>query len=180
MAMEIELKAWVDDPSGVETRLRKIFGYAAEIEKDDIYYEAGDTSPDLKTIRLRRSGNEWILTFKDKTRDGALEINREHETTVGSFDVLDELLRRLGCTFFLRKQKRGFKFEGRGLIIEFVQVTGLGTFLEIEKIVPEETADIEKARQEILQVFREAGIPESRLEGRYYSEMLLEETEPLN
>ncbi len=172
--MEIELKAWVDEPSVVEDRLRELFGKPSIIEKDDTYYEAGEEFPRLKTIRLRRSGDEWILTFKDKHREGALEINREHETTVGSFEVLDELLRRFGCTFFLRKKKTGLKFTGRGLIIEFVEVAGLGRFLEIEKIVSEEEADAGTVREEIMQIYRETGIPESRLEGRYYSDMLKE------
>ncbi len=174
MSMEIELKAWVDNPEEVEARLRELFGEASEIYKDDIYYEAGEQFPLLRTIRLRRSGDEWILTYKDKRREGALEINREHETTVGSFEVLDELLRRFGCTFFLRKKKSGLKFTGRGLIVEFVEVAGLGRFLEIEKVVPEEEADAETARQEIMQIYRETGISESRLEARYYSDMLKE------
>ncbi len=176
MSMEIEIKAWVDDPSLIEERLRKMYGEALPVSKDDVYYETDDRFPGLNTIRLRKSGDKWILTYKDKSLDDGTEINREHETVVEEFEVIDELLRRFGCRRFLEKKKRGVMFSSRDLVIELVHVEGLGTFLEIEKVLPVDVLDqtgIETAKKEILAVFDAVGIGRDRIEGRYYSDMLL-------
>ena len=65
--MEIEIKAWVDDPPLIEERLREKFGDALPVSKDDVYYETDGRFPGLNTLRLRKSGAKWILTYKDKT-----------------------------------------------------------------------------------------------------------------
>ena len=109
-------------------------------------------------------------------QDGT-EINREHETVVEEFEVIDELLRRFGCRKFLEKKKRGLLFSHEDLVIELVHVESLGTFLEIEKVLPVDTlelAGIEAAKKEILAVFDAVGIGRDRIEGRYYSDMLLD------
>ncbi|ORC31805.1 hypothetical protein B4O97_16800 [Marispirochaeta aestuarii] len=177
MSMEIEIKAWVDDPPLIEERLREKFGDALPVSKDDVYYETDGRFPGLNTLRLRKSGAKWILTYKDKSLEDGTEINREHETVVEEFEVIDELLRRFGCRKFLEKKKRGLLFSHEDLVIELVHVESLGTFLEIEKVLPVDTlelAGIEAAKKEILAVFDAVGIGRDRIEGRYYSDMLLD------
>jgi len=177
MSMEIEIKAWVDDPSLIEQRLRKEFGEAIPVSKDDVYYETEGRFPGLNTLRLRKSGDTWILTYKDKSLEDGTEINREHETVVEEFAVIDELLQRFGCRRFLEKRKRGIMFSREDLVIELVNVEGLGTFLEIEKVLPVdvlEATEIETAKKDIFAVFDAVGIGRDRIEGRYYSDMLLD------
>lgn len=177
MSMEIEIKAWVDDPPLIEERLRKMFGEALPVSKDDVYYETDARFPGLNTLRLRKSGDKWILTYKDKSLENGTEINREHETVIEEFPVIDELLRRFGCRRFLEKKKRGVMFSHDDLIIELVHVEALGTFLEIEKVLPVdslEPAGIEAVKKEILAVFDAVGIGRDKIEGRYYSDMLLD------
>ena len=175
MAMEIEIKAWVDDTVVVEESLRSLYGDPLPVHKEDIYYTADDRFPQLNTVRLRRSGGKWIFNYKDKFIEDATEINREHETLVESFEVMDEFLQRVGFHYYLQKKKRGLLFSSGGLNIELVGVEGLGTFLEVEKVLPEIEADVESVRSELLAVLDRAGVPRGRIEARYYSDMLLEE-----
>lgn len=174
MAMEIEIKAWVDDTVEVEENLRSLYGDPLPVHKEDIYYTADDRFPLLNTLRLRRSGGKWIFTYKDKSIEERTEVNREHETLVESFEVMDEFLKRIGCRYYLEKKKQGLLFSSGGLTIELVEVEGLGTFLEVEKVLPEDKVDVESVRAELLAVFDRAGIPRRRIEARYYSDMLLE------
>ncbi|WP_319562400.1 class IV adenylate cyclase [Marispirochaeta sp.] len=176
MSMEIEIKAWVDNPQSIEERLRSLYGEAVPVSKDDVYYETNGRFPGLNTLRLRESDGKWILTYKDKRLEDGTEINREHETVVEEFSVIDELLKRFGCRKFLEKKKRGLLFSFADMVIELVHIEGLGTFLEIEKVLPVDDLDsagIEAAREEILAIFDAVGIERDKIEGRYYSEMLL-------
>jgi adenylate cyclase, class 2 len=173
MALEIEIKAWVDDPGEVEENLRSLYGDPIPVHKEDIYYTADDKFPQLNTLRLRRSGGKWIFTYKDKSIENGTEINREHETLVESFEVMDEFLKRVGCRYYLEKKKRGLLFSSGGLTIELVEIEGLGTFLEVEKVVPEGEVAVESVRAELLAVFDRAGVPRKKIEARYYSDMLM-------
>ena len=173
MAIEIEIKAWVNEPLQVEKNLRLLYGDPLPVHKEDIYYTADDMFPRLNTMRLRRSGGKWIFTYKDKSIEDGTEINREHETIIESFEVMDEFLKRVGCRYYLRKKKSGLLFSSGGLTIELVEVEKLGTFLEVEKVLPEGETDVESVRAELLSVFDRAGVPRERIEARYYSDMLL-------
>ena len=112
------------------------------------------------------------MTYKDKRIEAGTEINREHEAEVSDFTVMDQLLKRLGCRHFLNKEKRGWVYRYRGLIIELVEVAGLGSFLEVEKVVSDGEADPDSVREELLSVLDAAGVPRTRIEARYYIDML--------
>ena len=172
MNTEIEIKAWVDDPDHVRTGLTDRFGAPLPVHKKDVYYTADGKFPDLTTIRLRESGGKWVLTYKDKRVESGMEINREHETVVDDFAVMDELLTRFGCRRFLEKEKIGSLFSSSGLTIELVEVKGLGTFLEVEKVVAAEGVDSEGVRREILAVFDQVGVSQDNIEPRYYTQLL--------
>lgn len=172
MAMEIELKAWVDEYAAVKKRLDARYGSPRAVEKQDVYYTTDGKHPDLATLRLRLSGGSWVLTYKDKRIEEGTEINREHESEVSDFAVMDELLKRLGCRHFLDKGKRGWVYTFAGLTIELVEVAGLGNFLEVEKVTPDGEADPEEIRVELLAVLDVAGVSRERIEARYYMDML--------
>ncbi|MDR2489781.1 MAG: CYTH domain-containing protein [Spirochaetaceae bacterium] len=72
--------------------------------------------------------------------------------------------------------------EGRArfpsITAELSLVDGLGHFLELETIAPDDKpATVNAARDALLDLLKIAGIPPARIESRYYSEMLQQQTQ---
>ncbi len=80
----------------------------------------------------------------------------------------------MGCEPYYEKRKTGAVYEYGGMTLEILEVEGLGAFLEVERLLekddPEEVA---RARKDIRSVFERAGVPESAIEPRTYSELIL-------
>ncbi|MDR0551075.1 MAG: CYTH domain-containing protein [Spirochaetaceae bacterium] len=190
MAIEVELKAWVDDVPKTEAALDEFTGYIYAYTKEDVYWRM-----DGKEVRVRQecrvsnSGVETsrtLVTFKTKeVRDG-IEVNEEHEFCVSAAEAsgaanskteFEEFLKRTGFVPVLSKIKRGkcrqTNAGGYNVLIELSFVEQLGYFLELEIMLETESAAaVEAARAALLNLLERAGIPASRIESRYYSEML--------
>lgn len=83
-------------------------------------------------VRLRRSGGEWRLTFKEPAVvRGGIKSRPEHETALQDGAPLAALLRGLGLvpTWYYEKYRRVLK---RGAVLAFADETPVGNFLEIE------------------------------------------------
>jgi adenylate cyclase class 2 len=83
-------------------------------------------------VRLRRSGGEWRLTFKERALiRGGIKSRPEHETTLGDGAPFAALLEGLGLvpTWYYEKYRRVLK---RGAVQAFVDETPVGNYLEIE------------------------------------------------
>ena len=114
------------------------------------------------------------MTFKAKRNEGGIEINHETEFEVSDPAAFTALVERIGCEPFYRKHKSGNAYTYDGFTIELVRVAGLGDFIEVEKLLdnddPETVAVILGGLKGIL---AKAGVPESDIEGRGYSELIL-------
>lgn len=179
---EIELKAHVRDPSGTEERLRSFCTFRGETVKKDEYWK----NPAGKTVRIREeTGKPPVLTWKVKTLNGGVEVNDEKEFSVSSGSLCSEFLKEAGFSPSLRKEKRTKTYTcgafpeaagtGKGFpaSLELSEVAGLGFFLEIEIMLDKPDGETEKeARQTLGVLLARAGIPESEIEERYYSELL--------
>jgi adenylate cyclase class 2 len=192
MAIEIELKAHVDDPGPVREKLDALARYEGEFLKDDIYWrygicgklkspENGRESPPF-SIRIRkesgrdaggRSRNAVIVTYKSKeTRDG-IEVNREQEFSVSGAEPFEELLSRLGFRPAISKRKSGFSWDYDGISAELAEVAGLGWFAELEILAGDDNPEtVRTASRRLLELLAKLGIGEDRIEPRYYTEML--------
>ncbi|MBI9106859.1 MAG: class IV adenylate cyclase [Spirochaetales bacterium] len=179
MNKEIELKAPVFDPDNLKGILIEKYGDYTSIDKDDIYYRY----PSGQLARLRKEGGSNCITVKKKTLAGGIEINDELEFRVDDGESFLSFMQITGAEEYLSKIKKGYRFLSEdGAVIELCEVSNLGWFIEIEKVVPisEDQAGtraegrlIDDAKSVILGVLESLGIPESRLEHRYYSELLL-------
>ena len=179
--IEVELKARVADPGRVEAAILAFAEPARNFEKEDAYWHGPGwrIHRGQKGFRIRRDGDEAVVTFKDKRSEGGIEINREREFTVSDPATFAEFAERMGCEPFFTKSKRGRSFEirragARPLLLELCEVAGLGWFLEIVALVEEgDPAGVALARGEIRSLLAKAGLGESDIEPRYYSELLL-------
>jgi len=82
-------------------------------------------------LRLRKYGNEWILTHKAKGKAGRHKTRIETETKVSNGDKMDAILRALGFTPIFRYEKfRAEWSDGKGHVV--VDETPIANFGEIE------------------------------------------------
>jgi predicted adenylyl cyclase CyaB len=181
MSLEIEMKARVLAPTDLAERLRHEAEYRRDFFKRDEYFRfpaAGGVDPG-QNLRLRQDGAEALVTWKERRREGALEVNREREFSVSSAPAFVELILEMGAVPYFEKQKRGQEFRRGGLCLELCEVPPLGFFLEIEKLIePEAGADLaaisQAARAEIAAAFAQLGLGEGDFETKSYSELLRE------
>jgi adenylate cyclase class 2 len=199
MSIEIELKASVEDHRVVQERLSRLTPASFSFEKDDCYWTAGDgrKSSFQSGVRLRwerivypsgRTGGEAsgtteekvLVTYKTKEVREGIEINDEREFAVSDAAAFEGLLQRLGLEPGTRKHKQGWAWVLGAAHAELCEVSGpqhsLGWFLEIEILADNaEASTVAAARQKLLGLLEKAGVPRSRIEERYYSELLARE-----
>jgi adenylate cyclase class 2 len=145
-------------------------------------------------IRVRReekSGKaETIITWKSKEKCDGIEVNNENEFTVNDAEVFAELLAVLGLEKRIVKRKEGWRWEAGGITAELCEVSGfyqteensgegnaptknLGWFLELEILADDENPEtVAASRKRLLELLGKAGLSESDIEEKYYSEML--------
>jgi adenylate cyclase class 2 len=188
MPIEIELKASVEDHQALQERLSLLAPAALSFEKDDSYWAAGDGRQRLPRsgVRLRRermaypggkTGERALATYKIKEVREGIEINDEREFAVSDPGAFEELLQRLGLEPLARKHKQGWAWVLGGIHAELCEVSGpersLGWFLELEILAEDaEAPTVAAARQKLLDLLDRAGVPRSRIEDRYYTELL--------
>jgi adenylate cyclase class 2 len=189
--IEVELKARVADPAAVEARVAAFAAFEGRVDKLDAYWHGPDWrfQRGTKGFRLRAEDGKSVVTYKSKRSEGGIEINRESEFGISDPEVFEEFALRLGCEPFYKKRKRGKRYgvdpceRGAGsaaacagaATIEIVEVEGLGFFIEIEILLPDEDpASVALAQGEIRGFLARAGLGPESIEPRFYSELLME------
>jgi adenylate cyclase class 2 len=88
-----------------------------------------------------------------------------------------EFFHSLGCTVYICKEKHGHAWECAGIVLELVEVPPLGWFLEMEILLGDEATaeDVLSARGRLLTLLGVLDVPPSLIEGRYYTDLLLEQ-----
>ena len=186
--IEVELKARLRDRAAAEAAVGSFAESVGAFDKRDGYWHGPDwrANRGMKGFRLRTEvgadlAPENVVTFKSKRSEGGIEINREVEFAVSDRSSFLEFILRLGCEPFYDKRKTGvaFKVAASGsypyaATVEMVEIEGLGDFIEIEILLEsEEAGAVDLARREILELLSLAGVAESEIEPRFYSELLM-------
>ncbi len=174
--LEVELKARIADPGAVERRVAAFARFVKKVDKSDSYWHGPGWRDRRGTrgFRVRSEGDSFVVTFKSKRLEGGFEMNQEREFEISDPAVFDEFVARIGCEPYYRKRKVGSAYEYEGMTLEILQVEGAGTFLEIERLLPTDSpAALEAARAGLKAALAKAGVPESAIEKRTYSELIL-------
>jgi adenylate cyclase, class 2 len=180
VATEVEMKAWIDDPEALRRHLQNSCREIRSFYKADTYFvapvrPAGSPGLPPQEFRIRNDDGKLICTFKEKEIVDGMETNREVEFTVSDEAAFSELAERIGCRVFVRKEKRGTQYSCGGLSVELSEVAGLGTFLEVEKVVEDDDSEaIARAQSGIRAFFTDLGITREKIEPRPYNDILLE------
>lgn len=180
MSYEIEVKAWVSDPAALEEKLEERGTFLRHFEKNDVYFEGEATYGDQPlTVRIREDGDKSVCTFKERQIVDGIEHNREWEFAIGDPVAMETLLLRLGLPEFVRKRKTGVAYRLEDLLVELSEVEGLGHFVEVEILVDSsaEEAVQARAKQRVRETLNSLGVPESAIEPKQYTKLLLEQRE---
>lgn len=145
------------------------------IHKDDIYYTS---QPQEKALfRLRREENGITITRKQKEeRTDGVEVNHEIEFScpVGEYLGLRQFFASLAYIPLIEKRKHGTAWVHGTLTVELVEVDGLGWFLEMERLLPDDASDtaVDQALLGLAELRAQLDIATYPLEPRYYIDML--------
>jgi adenylate cyclase, class 2 len=180
--IEVELKAHVRDRAAVVAAVAAFARAEGGVDKSDDYWHGPDWRLNRGTrgFRVRSEEGRSVVNFKAKRAEGGIEVNREREFEVSDRQAFDEFALRLGCEPFYKKRKRGLRFAVEGsafpdaATIEVLEVEGLGDFIEIEILLPEEEpASVALAQGEVRALLARSGVGEDAIESRFYSELLM-------
>lgn len=180
---EVELKFRVADPAEVERRLTDLgarFGPAVEQVDRYFAHPARDFATTDEALRLRRVGDEVLVTWKGPRLDQDTKTRREIELAVAPCDSgpatiarWTELLECLGFRVVREVSKRRtigvVARDGCDIEAALDDVAGLGSFLELE--VQAAGADVDRATRCIQAVA--TGLGCGAAERRSYLELLL-------
>jgi adenylate cyclase, class 2 len=135
MGREIEIKFEVADLRKLASLLRRA-GFRLITprtnEMNTLYDLPGETLLGRgQLLRLRKYGEEWVLTHKGKGTTGRHKSRVETETEVANGKKMDAILRALGYEPTFRYEKfRAEWSDGKGKVV--VDETPVGNFSEIE------------------------------------------------
>ncbi|WP_024653328.1 class IV adenylate cyclase [Borrelia persica] len=167
---EIELKAFIP-----RNRLKKIlklanqkFKFIKEEIKNDIYYYNSE-----KLIRIRKSNiSDEIITFKIKSLDKDMEINKEIEFKVDKMDNFISFIKEMNFKILYKKIKKSLIYKKDDLNIEINEIHNLGFFLEIEKLIYiDNKNECDLAKKEIYETIKEFKLQDN-IEKKSYFELL--------
>lgn len=136
----IETEVKIRFPQGPEAAraLLEQHGYRLKqertLESDQVFdRETGDLRTSDQLLRLRRSGERAILTYKGPGRSARHKSREEIETAIADPDAFTRLLERLGYLPRFRYEKYRTKFALPGEPGEItIDETPIGVFLELE------------------------------------------------
>ncbi|OQY39474.1 MAG: hypothetical protein B6229_03725, partial [Spirochaetaceae bacterium 4572_7] len=139
----------------------------------DTYLKGIDSiTQEEKDIRLRGVGDKFIVTYKERSHQDKVEVNIEKEFSVDDSKSFLYVMENLGYVPYIRKNKKGYWFKSGEINIELSHVENLGDFIEIEYIADSDT-DIDDVKVKIFAILDNIGIDRSKIEDRFYVEMLL-------
>ncbi len=137
-AIETEIKLPVVSTAETVARLRG-FGFEVAVprllEANTLYdTQAEELRGRRMMLRLRQAGDRFVLTWKGPPEPGPHKARPEIESTLGSIENVDKILRHLGYEprFRYEKYRTEFHKAGEPGATVTLDETPVGTFLELE------------------------------------------------
>ena len=188
MGYEVEMKFRVVDHGALAGRLARRGQLAGPPQVQDDYYIAHpsrDFSQSDEALRLRRHGENNILTYKGPRLGGPTKTREEIEIPLEdgprTREQMITLLQRLGFgpVLEIRKTRLTYRltYQGRPMVVALDRVEDLGAFAEVEALAVSE-ADLPAAQAAVQALAADLDLKEP--ESRSYLRMALQtlETQP--
>lgn len=162
---EIEVKATISDVGIFKEKLEKLgcsFGDPL-IQDDSIFFPIGIGFPeivkDTPVVRVRDSNGTVTLTMKKRmTSDNEL-IKLEKEVVVSDKQEAIEIVEHMGFHMAAGVHKKRIECAYQGMTICIDEVTGLGSFIEVEKL--SEADNYREIQDELFDFLRSLGVDDS-------------------
>ncbi|MBN1587937.1 MAG: class IV adenylate cyclase [Pirellulales bacterium] len=156
MNYEVEQKFPVEELAPIETKLAELGASISETRVEvDLYFNhpAREFAQTDEALRLRRVGSVNRITYKGPKLDATTKTREELDLSLvdgeAIFEGFSTLLRTLGFVPVgeVRKERRKafVEWEGRRVEVSLDRVDRLGTFVELELVVPSEQFEAAKA-----------------------------------
>ncbi len=169
---EIEIKLRIKNLKELEARLAAANCRLTEVHQEDVIYSLHGSENEWREakegdiiVRIRRENNRSLFTLK---RQQTNEMdNTELETEVSDPNALHEALLLMGYVpqVEVKKNRKEGKYEEYEICLD--EVDELGTFVELEKLAPED-ADPDKVREELFETLEGLGLSRNDEETRGY------------
>jgi adenylate cyclase, class 2 len=180
MSREIELKARIVDPIDMKARIMALDGISAgeQEHKADIYFiRPGEK----KHFRVRLMDDSVTVTHKEKETalDGTEENHEiEFDSEIQNYQNILDFFTSLGYVEYIRKEKTGWVWNRGPVVLELIEVSSLGWFVEMEIILGDDATSeaVIQAKKLLFTLLEELGIGRECLEDRYYMDLLREKT----
>jgi adenylate cyclase class 2 len=183
MSFEVEQKFRTDDHDGVAARLAGLGAEpGAPVGQEDTYlaHPARDFAQTNEALRIRRVGRSNAVTYKGPRHAGPTKTREEvqipfalgAEALAGMRRLFEALGFRPVAVVAKVRTPYHLTLAGRPVEVALDEVSGLGTFVEVEAIAADE-ADLPRAQQAVLDLARSLGLTE--VEPRSYLRMTLEQ-----
>ncbi|MBL8824489.1 MAG: class IV adenylate cyclase [Planctomycetia bacterium] len=174
------MKFPVVDPAETKMQLKQLGFHADRTEHEvDRYYNAPDRDfvQTDEALRIRQIGENGYLTYKGPKRGSQGKVRKEHEVelTTGSAARMHQILldlRYIPSIEVRKNRTRYFHTVQKDVTISWDEVEGLGTFIELELLVPE--SDKAEALTCIQSLAQSLGL--EREERRAYLELKLKQS----
>lgn len=158
---EVEVKAKLVDKDNVLAKLHELgVVLGTEIHQiDRIYVPKGKLVPVdhyVNVLRIREQNGKYWFTLKYSVTNRLDKVEREME--IAQPEVLEQIIQDLGFYEIARVEKRRRKGRLRDLEICVDDVTDLGAFVEVEKLV--EDPDMEEVLSELIKCLESLGVKE--------------------
>lgn len=169
--IEFELKARV--PPERLAQVRAALGPAERVEEHaDLYFQhpCRDVAATDEAIRLSRRASRVELTWKGPKLDATTKARREVVVPVADAEAARAFLEALGCSAAMEVRKVRSIHRAAAFEVALDDVPGLGTFVELERILPPD-APRDVPEREARALLATWGITQT--ERRSYLELLL-------
>lgn len=135
---ETEVKIRLPNSTAISDRLRAT-GFAESVRRQfesNTLYDTQNRSLQNQgmLLRLRQIGDQGVITWKGRDEPGLYKSRRELETTVGSIEILGQILAQLGLqpVFRYEKYRTEFVHPRDSDAVVTLDETPIGDFLELE------------------------------------------------
>lgn len=181
--IEAELKAALlpAQAKALPDALRALgFTEAGTVQETDLYlngndrdFRRTDEALRLRTVQtLPEGGAQTLITYKGPKIDAQSSSRLELETSVEDFETMKKLLLSLGyrAALTVKKTRRSFTRGAQTVCLD--DVDGLGDYMELEELVPDEAAR-SAAAASLLSLLDTLGVERGALTRRSYLELLM-------
>lgn len=165
--VNVELKARDPNPEVTAARCLNLGAVSAgTLHQRDVYFHGRHGRLKLRT---QDEGGSELIAYR---RDDATEASESTYVRVTVPEPVSEALdAALGTTVIVSKRRRLFLWEG--VRIHLDEVEGLGSFIELEAVLPD-AGDVETARAKVARLRSKLGIDADSLVSVGYADLLID------